>query len=88
MDHDVSTDILISFHSFIVSFFIIIVNDCSGDNNIFTWYKVKCLQRHFRIDYSGNDYFQPHLTHLCLVSNKRDIDEQCRPRSDAAQRGV
>ena len=25
------------------------------------------------------------LTHLCLVSHKRDICKQCRPRSDAAE---
>ena len=28
------------------------------------------------------------LTHLSLVSHKRDISKQCRPRSDAAERGV
>ena len=28
------------------------------------------------------------LTHLCSASHKRDIGKQCRPRSDAAQRGV
>ena len=28
------------------------------------------------------------LTHLSLVSHKRDIGKQCRPRSDAAERGV
>ena len=27
-------------------------------------------------------------THLCLASYKRDICKQCRPRSDAAKRGV
>ena len=29
-------------------------------------------------------YFDIVLTHLCLASHKRDIDKQCRPRSDAA----
>ena len=28
------------------------------------------------------------LTHLCLVSHKRDISKQCRPRSNAAECGV
>ena len=28
------------------------------------------------------------LTHLCLASHKWDISKQCRPRSDAADRGV
>ena len=28
------------------------------------------------------------LTHLCLASYKWDIDKQCRPRSDATERGV
>ena len=28
------------------------------------------------------------LTDLCLASHKRDIGKQCRPRSDAAERGV
>ena len=28
------------------------------------------------------------LTHLCLASPKRDIGEQCRPRSDAAEHSV
>ena len=28
------------------------------------------------------------LTHLCLASCKRDISKQCRPRPDAAVRGV
>ena len=28
------------------------------------------------------------LTHLCLASHKRDTGKQCRPRSDAAERGV
>ena len=30
----------------------------------------------------------PVLTHVCLASHKRDIGKQCRPRSDAAERGV
>ena len=25
------------------------------------------------------------LTHLCIVSDKRDIGKQCRPRLDAAE---
>ena len=29
-----------------------------------------------------------YLTHSCLVSHKRDIGKQCRPRSDAAGCGV
>ena len=28
------------------------------------------------------------LTHLCLESHKRNIGKQCRPRSDATERGV
>ena len=28
------------------------------------------------------------LTHLCLASHKLDLDKRCRPRSDAAERGV
>ena len=28
------------------------------------------------------------LTHLSLASHKRDIGKQCRPRSDATERGV
>ena len=28
------------------------------------------------------------LTHICLTSHERDIGKQCRPRSDAAERGV
>ena len=28
------------------------------------------------------------LTHLYLASHKRDMCKQCRPRSDAAERGV
>ena len=28
------------------------------------------------------------LTHLFLKSHKRDIGQQCRPRSDATERGV
>ena len=28
------------------------------------------------------------FTHLCLAFHKRDIGIQCRPRSDAAERGV
>ena len=29
-----------------------------------------------------------YLIHLCLASYKRDIGKRCRPRSDAAERGV
>ena len=28
------------------------------------------------------------LVHLCLASDKRNNGRQCRPRSDAAERGV
>ena len=28
------------------------------------------------------------LAHLCLASHTKDIGKQCRPRSDAAERGV
>ena len=28
------------------------------------------------------------LSHLCFASHRRDIGKQCRPRSDAAKRGV
>ena len=28
------------------------------------------------------------LTHACLASYKKDIDKQCRPRSDAEELGV
>ena len=28
------------------------------------------------------------LTHLSLASHKKDIGKQCKPRSDAAERGV
>ena len=31
---------------------------------------------------------QVSLTDLCLASHKRDIGKQCKPRSDAAERGV
>ena len=30
----------------------------------------------------------PVLTHISLASHKKDIGKQCRPRSDAAERGV
>ena len=33
-------------------------------------------------------YFYVDLTNLSLVSNKRDTSKQCKPRSDAAERGV
>ena len=28
------------------------------------------------------------LTHLSLASHKKDIDKQCRPRSDAAEHDI
>ena len=32
--------------------------------------------------------FSKELTHISLVSLKMDIDKQCRPTKDAAERGV
>ena len=37
---------------------------------------------------TGSEYFQLVLTHLYLVSHKRDSCKQCRPRSDTAERGI
>ena len=41
-----------------------------------------------KLSWSARTVFAFGLTHLCLASHKWGIGKQCRPRSDAAERGV